>query len=376
MMRPVRFLGAIAMSLLSCTTAQAGMEEPYVQCVQQQLSAMGVSGVSVTGKINSATKAGIEAVRQRHPEAARLAALPRLSDYTAVSWCREMAALKPALRQMMPSSKPPHVLGKSKMHIALLQKSFAEVEQFFHSYYGIYPASRVDVAGAGSGATLADLAVDLQRLRGPSWGRMRNYVSEVCESPSVRFSGQAYLDQLLICWPYRKTYDAAWRQKSTKTISLIMVHEYMHHVQRELANDKLLRGGARTRSKRGPAWMVEGSAELAVYRWRQKRWGGSEEMLTNAMKYSGATQKGLGGMQNHGTVKGYEQYQIAMYAVYLLEERFGRQSTLDYWRAIGAGESWESAFRDTFGMSLRAYAGLFDDMRVKPVKAAAFRKGH
>ncbi|MFT7596996.1 MAG: hypothetical protein ACI8R4_004339 [Paracoccaceae bacterium] len=41
----------------------------------------------------------------------------------------------------------------------------------------------------------------------------------------------------------------------------------MHHVQRELANDKIKGSGNRDRSRRGPAWMVEGSAELAEYRW-------------------------------------------------------------------------------------------------------------
>lgn len=373
-MKPiVRLLGAFAISLFSGLTAQAGMEEPYVRCVQQQLSALGLSDVAVTGRINSATKAGVDTVRRQFGDATNLAALPRLSTDSAVSWCREIGALKPGLRQMMPSSRPPFVLGQSDMQTVLLQSSFSEVEQFYRSFYGIYPASRVDVAGADSGEILADFALELQRRRGPSIGRMRDYVARICDTPSLRFGGQAYMNQLLICWPYETSYGADWRRDIAGRLSFLMVHEYMHHVQRELANNKVGGPGYGYRTKMGPAWMVEGSASLAEYRWAQQRGGNSAKMLAKAQKYSEDSKKTLNAMLEHGSVKGYEQYQIAMYGVFLLEERFGKASVLNYWRAIGANASWESAFHSAFGLSMGEYMGQFKTMRLDPAKAMAFR---
>ena len=52
-----------------------------------------------------------------------------------------------------------------------------------------------------------------------------------------------------------------------------MAHEYMHHIQYELANFKTINGGSFHRSKMGPGWMVEGGAELGEYNWKVARGG-------------------------------------------------------------------------------------------------------
>lgn len=356
----------------------AKADDAYVVCIQKELSAMGISGVSVTGKINAATKSGTEALRGKYASVAGIAVLPRLSQQSAVSWCREIAALKPSLRGYMPSGSASFVLGPGgpgSLQTAMLRKAFRDVQQFLHTRYGIYPASRVDVAGGSSGEELVQFAVDLQRKRGRSYGRMDSYVSEVCESPSIRYGGQAYRDQLLICWPQTGRYDAAWRKKVSPIVASIMAHEYMHHVQRELANDKVRGGGSRTRTKRGPAWMVEGSAELAAYRWRATRGVAGRKSLQALQKYARESRKGLRAMHGHGTVKGYDQYQIAMFAVFLLAERHGEKAVLNYWRYIGQGKSWEAAFKAAFGVSLGNYSSLFETLRSDPVRAAAFISG-
>ncbi|WP_421054693.1 hypothetical protein [Leisingera sp. D0M16] len=345
--------------------------------MQNQLAAMGVNGVSVTGRLSGATRQGAEALRQQNPQAQGLAMLPRLTEKSAVGWCREIGALQPGLRKYMPAAQAPIVTGQGgagSVQTALLRQSFQDVESFFKNHYGIYPASRVDVAGADSGEDLAQLAVGLQRQRGRSFGRMSTYVAKICETPSSKYGGQAYLDQLLICWPLKSRYDAAWAKKVRRVVGAIMAHEYMHHIQRELAHEKVLSKNYTPRRRFGPAWMVEGGAELGEYNWLVKR-GYRKLTLQELQKSALKNSKGLRGMQNYGTVKGGEQYRTARFAVYLLAHRFGEDAVLNYWRYLGQGKSWEAAFRAAFGMSLGTYSSEFETLRRDLAQAKAFMAG-
>lgn len=365
------FLSAFAPTL-------ANAENEYATCIQKELSALGIAGVPVTGKLDRATKSGTEALRAAYPTVPLIANLPRVSEQSAVSWCREIAALKPSLRKLMPSSSPPIVLstdGAGGTQTVMLQRSFQNVQQFFHSYYDIYLASRVDVAGAASGDQLAQLAVQLQRARGQSYGRMGASVAEVCRTPSNSYSGQAYRNQLLLCWPAAARYDSAWRNKASRTVSRVMAHEYMHHVQRELSSDKAGSSGNRSRSKMGPAWMVEGSAELAEYRWSVKRGGVSAKPVSILQKQARKSTKSLGGMHRHGSVDGGRQYRVAFLAVYLLAERYGEDAVIEYWRLLGQGKSWEASFRKVFGQSIGGYTQTFESLRFNTNNASAFMAG-
>ncbi len=352
--------------------------DPYIVCVQSQLAALGYSGVTPTGTANAATRNAVAGFQQQNSGRHAIALIPPLTHKTAVSWCREIGAVKPALRKHMPGSTAPIVIsdgGSNSLATSMLSRAFRETEQFFRSRYGIYPASRVDVAGADSGAELAQLATNLQKQRGVSFGRMSSTVSRVCASPSIRFGGQAYRDQLLICWPITKQYNSTWQREVGLIVTSIMVHEYMHHVQRELSNGKsAAKRSSPSRVRRGPAWMVEGTAELVEYRWRSGRTG-KRMSLNSLQKEARESQKSLRAMHGHGTVKDASQYRIARFAAYLLEERFGEKAMFNYWRYIGQGRSWDRSFELAFGMKLSAYQNQFQVYRVDAAKAAAFAAG-
>lgn len=353
--------------------AREGQE--YVVCVQKQLAALGVAAVSPNGSINSATRSGAEAIRAKYPTRAGIALLPRMSEKSAVSWCREIGALGAQTRQFMPGAAAPIIIGPGGQQTAILQNAFREVESFFRSFYNITPASRADVAGGASGKELAQFAVQLQRKRGRSYGRMSEYVSRMCETPSRRYGGQAYRNQLLICWPVSKSYDSSWYRGVYPIVSAIMAHEYMHHVQRELTNDKISSGSYSSRRKMGPAWMVEGAAEVAENNWRVTKLGVKRKSLVEMQAYASENRKPLGGMHSYGTVKDAKQYRVAFLAVYLLAERSGEQAVLNYWRYIGQGKSWEAAFKAAFGLSLNSFTNQFERMRSDPTAARAFISG-
>lgn len=378
MHKGMRILAVLAVSLLpGLPQAAEQWEKDQIACIQNQLATLGISGVSPTGKINGATKAGTEAIRAQYPSAAGLALLPKLSGVSAVGWCREIAALQPALRRFMPSAQPPLVTGEGgqgSMQTRLLATAFRDVEQFFQSQYGIRPASRVDVAGAASGEVLTQLAVNLQRQRGRSIARMKDHVTDNCDSPSLRYGGQAYRNQLLLCWPVAKQYDKGWYSKVYPVVSSIMAHEYMHHVQRELANDKVSTGANRSQAKRGPAWMTEGTAELVEARWRRAKLGKGKS-FAELQKAAHDHPKTLGGMHGWGSVKDVHQYRVAHFAAHLLAERYGDQAIMNYWRYIGQGQSWDGAFRAAFGESLSAFSSRFETLRHNTAQAKAYAAG-
>lgn len=379
MISRLRFLLPLVLSGFAAPVAAAEPpQQAYIRCVQSELSALGASGVAVSGKLNGATKSAALAVQKQHGSNRGVALLPRLSDTSAVSWCRELAVLKPGLKKYMPSASKPLFAGTGgagSVQTALIATAFTNVERFFQSRYGIHLASRVDVAGSDSGKELTQLAVGLQRSRGISFGGMSRSVSRNCGSPSLYYSGIAYLDQLLICWKRMPRYDQAWHKKVYPKISAIMAHEYMHHLQRELTNSKVWKSSYRSQRKMGPAWMVEGGAEVAEYDWRTTRGGYRKLSLQELLKPAAKSKKGLRAMQEHRSVKGAEQYLTARFAVYLLSRRYGDQAVLDYWRYVGQGKSWEAAFRNAFGLSIGSYYTEFETMRRNPELASAFLAG-
>lgn len=353
-------------------------EVPYVRCVQSELQALGMSGVKVTGRVDGPSRAAAAAFQAQYLNAKGLALLPKLNKGSAVGWCREIAVVKPAVRKFMPSASAPLVLGPEgggNRPKVMLLNTFNNVEGYFRKVYGIHTASRVDIAGAGRGDVLAGLAVQLQRQRGVSYGKMGERVGRVCRTPSRGYGGQAWFNQLLICWPVEKKFDAAWAKKVTPRVGAIMAHEYMHHIQYELANFKTINGGSFHRSKMGPGWMVEGGAELGEYNWKVSRGGFKRLSLEALQKDAAENPKGLRAMNIGRNVKGRKDYHTARFAVWLLAQRFGEEKVIDYWRFLGQGKNWEAAFKASFGMSMGQYSTLFDSLRQDPAKARAFIAG-
>ena len=334
-----------------------------------------MSGIPQTGKADRATRAAAEAVRAQYPNAHGLALLPKLDEFSAVSWCREIATVKPALRKYLPAAGKPLVAGPDgpgNTPRRMLQSSFNEVEGFFRKSYGIHTASRIDIAAAGSAEELGGYVEQLQRQRGEPFGRTSPPISQVCETSGRYVNGQALFDQLLICWPEVRKYDAAWGRKIRAAVTSVMAHEYMHHIQYELANFK---NGYYGRWKIGPNWMVEGGAELGAYNWGIKRGGARRLSLLELQKPARENSITLRDLAAARGAWGRQHYETARFAVWLLAKRFGEDRVITYWRLIGQGKSWAGAFKSAFGMSLGQYSKLFEKLRRDPAQAAAFIAG-
>ncbi|MFT7596997.1 MAG: hypothetical protein ACI8R4_004340 [Paracoccaceae bacterium] len=137
---------------------------------------MGISGVAVNGKINGATKSATDALAKKHASVA--GSRPCRACQSVV---RSVGVAKlPSLNRRYAATCPPAARliylvpgGPGSLQTEMQRKSFLDVEQFFHTFYGLYPASRADVADASSGYELAEYAIELQRKRGRFFGRTK-----------------------------------------------------------------------------------------------------------------------------------------------------------------------------------------------------------
>lgn len=189
-------------------------------------------------------------------------------------------------------------------------------------------------------------------------GGIGGHLDEVCDD-GYAYGGVAYRNQLPVCWSKKTKYSPA--QLRAK-VTGIMMHEYMHHAQRELTTDKSFAlPNYYARRKMGPKWMVEGTAEVA-----------KNPGLAGLVKRAGESSKPLRSMREHGSMKSWKEYTVAHLAAQILADRSGEQAMFNYWRYIGQRRNWESAFKAAFGMGLGDFERQFEVLRRDSSKAAAF----
>lgn len=374
MLRKLMFTIAV---FLTAQHASAATPDATVACVQQQLTGLGYGGLKATGKVDAATRAAAKAFKSKS-SAGAIRALPVFKLETAVGWCREIAAAHPKTRKHMPSAQSPIVLahgGAKSVPHTMVARAFAETEGFFRRQYGFQSASRVDVAGSHDIRELAGFTAELQRKRRFSSGGIAKGLNKACNQ-GHSYGGVAYRNQLLVCWPKPKSLDRKWQRKTSAIVTGIMVHEYMHHAQRELTNDKFFASrNYYARRKMGPAWMVEGTAEVVQFDWLVRRGGIKDPGVGGLITRASKSTKTLRSMHDYGSVKGGRQYTVAHLAAQLLAERHGERAMFTYWRQIGRGHNWEAAFQAAFKMRLSDYERLFETLRRDPAKATAFARG-
>ncbi len=136
----------------------------------------------------------------------------------------------------------------------------------------------------------------------------------------------------------------------------IVVHEYVHVVQNELAGAPgLIREPDIDAAPfGGPRWLIEGSA---VYVTRSL--AGGVIVASNAPVPLRAMETWYG-MAAAGPDRGYG---LSLAAVALLADGTGPPSLAEFWRAVGSGITWQQAFEGAFGRSIDAFYAEFEALR-------------
>ncbi|GAA6163891.1 hypothetical protein NBRC116590_15950 [Pelagimonas sp. KU-00592-HH] len=337
----------------------ASFADAYIRCVQNQLTSLGYDAGGASGKLTGQTKAAAAGYIAKKGNV-----LPTLTQRTALTWCRGLGDKHRKLRKLQPSAQPAKVFidkDPDGKRAALLAKALHKSRSFFVGKFKIYPASQIDIVGGDSQKAIIDNLIKARNGRGDEVRGLRNALREHC-SDKEKFGGFEIRNQLVMCWPDSDLKQSAWVRKMNEVTGEVMVHEFAHHVQRELSNDKNAR---LTRNLRehpmGPSWLVEGVAVYAEFQFYASR---NEVRLFNAsvmqQKYDGpghSLSKLHSGTQIR---KAEDAYTLAYFAALILAERTSPRDLFKFWEYSGMGLSWDESFRRAYGIGLREFERAFD----------------
>jgi hypothetical protein len=152
------------------------------------------------------------------------------------------------------------------------------------------------------------------------------------------------------------TGSVAWQEMDATERLRVVAHEYVHVIQLEQAGqevaDATLSGSVTQVPPAGPFWLLEGSAEVVSWLVLQELSLGS--YAESLFGYAADAQGAGVSLESLSSFIGYRDggragLGLAVLATdYLLRSR-SLDSLFDFWRDIGDGYSWDSAFAREFG---------------------------
>jgi len=163
------------------------------------------------------------------------------------------------------------------------------------------------------------------------------------------------------------TGNAVWLEMSASQRLRAVAHEYVHVIQLEQTGlevaNQTLAGPVNQAPPGGPFWLLEGSAEVVSWLVVQELDLGSyPESLFDYADDARDSTVTLPGMESFIGYRdgGSEGLGLSVLAVdYLLRSR-SLDAIFDFWREIGQGSDWNSAFRRQFGLPPAFFYVAFD----------------
>jgi len=158
-----------------------------------------------------------------------------------------------------------------------------------------------------------------------------------------------------------------WDGEKTTTYTIVS-HEYFHAQQGNLSGKRFAVDDPHAEvPSTGPVWLTEGSAEYFAHRalsnsklinYSDKR----KTILSRASRLSVS----LSDLETHQDFVSYADegsYQLGFLAVEYLVTSKGDGSLLKFYKAIGGGTTWKTAFSDAFGKSIDDFYKSFEAYR-------------
>lgn len=152
-----------------------------------------------------------------------------------------------------------------------------------------------------------------------------------------------------------------WQRSAREgLIADVVTHEMFHAAQQRLAE-------GRAPGSSEPHWLREGSAAYVQWlategtpeREARRAWTIERARATSA---SLTSLEGWDGFLQAGSAEGHG---VAFAAVELLVREAGLSSLREFWRSLGAGQSWDEAFRIAFGRDVKTFYGQFEQYRAQ-----------
>ncbi|WP_323767185.1 peptidoglycan-binding domain-containing protein [Antarctobacter sp.] len=374
-----RMISALALCL-GATAGAAAASDTHVTCVQQQLARLGLDPGEADGVTGVQTRRAVaEFVQRLEGEEAHAVfnALPEFSERAAVGWCREIGSYAPQAAEVMPSAEPPLILTKDNISPVIrgyIERSYEEARQTFAVEYGITTASKPVLIVAFGRDDLEDLLrLPVPGIDDLSPSAAEETADDLCVGVE-RVMGSAYRNRIALCMPSGDQDAVTSYEIWQGRYQYVMLHEYMHHVQREMSYDKVPFDGF-GRRRMGPSWMVEGSAYLAQIKSREGPTRTvSVPMLVSLQSRDAEDPIPLDFIRKKQSVRSDAEYSASNLAAALLALRFGEDRMVVFWRAVGEEDDWDAAFEAAYDMRMDDFEDLFEDMRHDLTKLVKFAR--
>ncbi len=366
---------------LAAAAGQAAASDTHVTCVQRQLAALGYNPGPADGVDGQDTQQALSDFLSGVIEDSAKAvfeALPDFSRRAAVGWCREIAAYKPDVKPLMPAAEPPLILTADNVSPEIrgyIARSYEEARQTFAQEWGIETASKPVLIVAFNRDDMEELLNrPVPGIPDLSPSAARDTADDMCIGVE-RVEGSAYRHRVSFCMPGEHEQSITSYRIWKSRYQYVMLHEFMHHVQREMSYDKVEYDETGSR-RMGPAWMVEGTAYLAEIKARgaynQKV---SIPMLSALRAKDEDDPLKLEWIRKKQSVRSHREYSASNVATSVLAMRYGEDRIVDFWRAVGEQDDWGRAFKQTFDMELEQFEELFEDLRADNAELIKFASG-
>lgn len=234
-----------------------------------------------------------------------------------------------------------------------LEQATGDAVRWLNRQTGRDIAGRYVVLGTDRRGIDAVLEAGYARLEKPL-PRVPDITDRICAGK--RPNAIATPDFVLVCWPLAPAPDRA------KHLGALLVHELFHQMQYDLTRTRTARPGTGPR-RLGPAWMVEGTAEVMEMLYVLGRVPEEGEALFNLQNPARRARLTLTDLKEHGTVRDFYGYGVARFAASLLAREHGIEALLAYFRWLGRGVSQEAAFEQSFGLTFEEFDAAFEGVR-------------
>ena len=154
-----------------------------------------------------------------------------------------------------------------------------------------------------------------------------------------------------------------WKDLPTLERVRLAAHEYVHAIQLDLMGAgktrRFFNSVGQPETTAGPLWLIEGSAEYLS--WLAVQSTGLLS-LDHYLATTTADRLDPRGLASFGAfqVEGPDGYVSALRTTLFLAGDAGEQRIFDYFEALGDGDSWEVAFRLTFGRDIDTFYREYD----------------
>lgn len=303
--------------------------------------------------------------------------LPELSRGNAIHWCRELPAVDASIAALRPSSRPVRILANSNLAEQVVRQSYVSAQAFVQREFGIVLAGDIGIAAGDEPEVLKDHASRIKAETSAIASDSDKAILNKCGG-KTRIVGGAYLNWMYFCWPrLKKVSKEQLRYNLRFWAGEVVIHEYVHLVQAELS-------GARTNVRSledqsrlmGPAWMFEGVAQVIGAMYEEAVLGREQPSIEQLWRKAKAAEVFLYELHGLATVRSDETYDLSRYAVEVLAQAHGIGALFEFWRRLGAGETWREAFRACFGVEMDEFEGKVIKIRMDPKTERQFSSGN